>query len=190
MTQKGQNNRTRLPKGLFEALRDLPGDVLSDAKDQMGFSAPKNPQNQQETADSFQQEERLRELFSLHVNRAQEVRREEHLVFSAKEQETKNKVDQLIAEVGKMAGAVKELEDQVQAAAFIAPVSPGVYHETFFEKLISFIKAMTKNVNDASNWLSTSTSKAKKNPYYWQQVKKSGTKYLLSSERYMATQAG
>lgn len=190
MGQKGQKNQTRLPKGLFEALRDLPGGILDDAKDQMGFYAPKNPQNQQENNNSLQEEERLRELFSLHVNRAQEVKREEHLVFSAKEQETKAKVESLVVEVRKMSVAVKALEDQVQTAAFITPENPGVYHETFFEKLISFIKAMTKNVNSASNWLSTSTSKAKKNPYYWQQVKKSGTKFMLSSERYMSTQAG
>lgn len=190
MGQKGQKNQTRVPKGLFEALRDLPGGILDDAKDQMGFFAPKNSQDQQERTDSFQQEERLRELYSLRVNRSQEVKREEHLVFSAKEQETKNKVDQLIAEVRKMASAVKELEDQVQTTAFIAPVNPGVYHETFFEKLISFVKSMTKNIKNSSVWLGTSNSKAKKNPYYWQQVKKSGTKFMLSSERYMATQAG
>jgi len=190
MGQKGQKNQSTLPKGLFEALRDLPEGILNDAKDQMGFSAPKNPQNQEENNQSLQQEERLRELFSLRVNRAQEVKREEHLVFSAKEQETKAKVNSLITEVRKMAEAVKDLENQVQATAFIAPENPGVYHETFFEKLISFIRTMTKNINSASTWLSTSSSKAKKNPYYWQQVKKSGTKFMLSSERYMATQAG
>lgn len=191
MGQKGQKNQTSsLPKGLFEALRDLPEGILNDAKDQMRFYAPKNPQDQPENDYSRLREEQLRELFSRRVNRAQEVKREEQIVFSAKEQETKTKVESLIAEVRKMATAVKELEDKVQATAFIAPVTPGVYHETFFEKLISFIRAMTKNINSASTWLSTSSSKAKKNPYYWQQVKKSGTKYMLSSERYMATQAG
>lgn len=189
MGQKGQKNQTNsLPKGLFEALRDIPGDILTDAKDQMGFYAPKDPKEEEYRAK--QQEERLREIFSLRANRFQEVKREEQIVFSAKEQETKAKVERLVAEVRKMASAVKELEDQVQTTAFIAPSNPGVYHETFFEKLISFVKSMTKNIKNSSVWLGTSNSRAKKNPYYWQQVKKSGTKFMLSSERYMATQAG
>lgn len=192
MGQKGQKNQTNsLPKGLFEALRDLPEGILNDAKDQMGFYSQKDPQKQQEEEyRAKQQEERLRELFSLHTNRAQEVKREEQIVFSAKEQETKAKVESLAAEVRKMASAVKELEDQVYVAASVSPANPGVYHETFFEKLISFVKSMTKNIKNSSVWLGTSNSRAKKNPYYWQQVKKSGTKFMLSEERYMSTQAG
>lgn len=184
MAQKGQKNQTNSPKGLFEALRDLPDDILNDAKDQLFFSAPQNPQDRENS------EERLREIFQQKAFRAQEIKREEHLVFSAKEQETKTKVQNLMLEVKKMAQAVKELEEQTAAATIIAPANPGVYHETFFEKLISFVKSMTKNIKNSSLWLSTSSSKAKKNPYYWQQVKKSGTKFMLSQERYMSTQAG
>jgi hypothetical protein len=187
MAQKGQKSQTSLPKGVFEALRSLPEDILKEAKEEIG-SAPQNPQNQPEN--DYVNEEKLKELLLFRFNRLEEIRKEEQIVFSAKEQETKSRVESLMMEIRKMSEAVKNLEKQVDITSFSAPVNPGIYHETFFEKLISFIKTMTKNIKNSSLWLSTFNSRAKKNPYYWQQVKKSGSNFYLSQERYMSTQAG
>ena len=187
MALKGQPQKTtKLPKGLFEALQDLSGGIALDTQKQLGFKAfgDKKPSDETTSNQEFEQ------IFQKQIFQAETVKREEMVVFSAKEQETKNKVNVLLAEVKKLGEAVNQLESQIDNTASIAPANPGIYHETFFEKLISFIKTMTKNVNSASNWLSTSSSKARKNPYYWQQVKKSGSNFYLSQERYMSTQAG
>jgi hypothetical protein len=186
MAFKGQQKTTKLPKGLFEALQDLSSGISLDTQKQFGLKSFDDDKSGQK--DQGNQE--FEQLFQKQIFQAETVRREELVVFSAKEQETKNKVNALINEVKNLSKAVSKLETQIDTAASIAPVNPGVYHETFFEKLISFIKSMTKNINSASNWLSTSSNKAKKNPYYWQQVKKQGSNFYLSQERYMSTQAG
>lgn len=187
MAPTGQQSKsTKLPKGLFEALQDLSGGITLDTQRQLGFK----PFADEKTPHRDNSNQEFEQLFQKQIFQAETVKREELVVFSAKEQETKNKVATLLAEVKKLSQAVGKLESQIDNTASIAPVNPGVYHETFFEKLISFVKSMTKNVNSASNWLSTSSSKARKNPYYWQQVKKSGSNFYLSQERYMSTQAG
>ena len=82
------------------------------------------------------------------------------------------------------------MSKEVEIAAMQAPVEPGVYHLNFLEKLRETIIFLSKSIKESFNWLAVCNSRAKKRSHYWSQVKKSGTKYMLSQERYMATQAG
>jgi hypothetical protein len=68
--------------------------------------------------------------------------------------------------------------------------TPGTYHLNFFEKLKQFIILMRKQVQDSQSWLEMSYSRKKAQNGYWSGFKKSGTKFSLSSERYMATSSG
>lgn len=184
MTPKGQSIKSKtLPKDLIEALRDLGTGLGTDIQEQTGIRPRK-------TEPSPFENREFEEIFGRRLRQAEVVRRQEKLVFSAKEQETKAKVTALQEEVKKLASATKNLTKEVEIAAAETPVQPGVYHESFFEKLISFVKSLTKKIEDASVWLAAWNSRAKKRPFYWAQVKKSGTKFMLSGERYMATQAG
>jgi len=75
-------------------------------------------------------------------------------------------------------------------ASKLEPVEPGVYHLNFFERPKQAIIIFRKKIEDSASWLALFNQRAKKRGYYWTQFKKSGTKFLLSQERYMATQAG
>jgi len=118
------------------------------------------------------------------------VRRQEQLVFSRDEQETKLQIKAILEELKKLADSTKNLTKEVEIAAKQIPVEPGVYHLSFFEKLRQTILIFKQRIEESANWLAAFNQKAKKRNFYWAQVRKSGTKFMLSSERYMSTSAG
>jgi len=123
--------------------------------------------------------------------RSEAIRKQELLIFSNSKKETATQVTKLQEELKKLSVSVVHLNQEVQMAAIQTTIiETGTYHLTFFEKLISFVKLLTKQVEDSSNWLSMHLARGKKKSHYWGQVKKSGSKYLLSADRYMSTQAG
>jgi molybdopterin-biosynthesis enzyme MoeA-like protein len=134
-----------------------------------------------------QQEQRVR---SEERAFAQQQRREELTVYSAKEQKVQQEVKMLQAELKKLSQQTKNFEKEAEKAAFNTVVSPGTYHVNFFEKLIKIVAQLKEQVCESQLWLKTFNQRAQKKGFYWRQVKKSGTKFMLSSERYMATQAG
>ena len=79
---------------------------------------------------------------------------------------------------------------EVDKAAFNAVVNPGVYHQNFFERLISLISLAKKQISESRSWLSLHNSKSAKQKGYWAGVKKGGNNYIFSGERTVATQTG
>ncbi|MDZ7586919.1 MAG: DUF5660 family protein, partial [Patescibacteria group bacterium] len=82
------------------------------------------------------------------------------------------------------------LMTEVDQASFQAVVNPGVYHQSFFERLLQLIKLARKKVADSRTWLSMQNHRCQKQSGYWQSVKKSGTSFMLSGERTVSTQSG
>lgn len=80
------------------------------------------------------------------------------------------------------ASAQKVIQEEIE--------TPGTYHVNFFEKLKMFIIALRKQVNDSANWLEVSAARKQSQRHYWGQVKKSGTKFMLSHDRAVVTQTG
>jgi hypothetical protein len=171
--------------------RDLLRKVPEDAAEML--FRPKRIQGELKPNEEVSFEDRepeLRREFERRLRQQELVHRQEIQVFSAQKEEEKRRVETLQAEVIELAKDIGELDKETKVAAIQQTVNPGVYHEAFFIKLISFIKSLRKKVGDASAWLATVNARAKKQPFYWRQVKKSGTRFMLSQERYMSTQAG
>jgi predicted RNase H-like nuclease (RuvC/YqgF family) len=174
MDIKNNKKRSIRRDSILEALRDVGQSTLE----------PNQPV-------SFEnREDELRRSFERRIRQQEIIRRQEFEVFSAKKEEEKAKIQALQAEVMELAKGIENLNKEVKVASIQQTVNPGVYHEAFFTKLVSFIKSLRKKVNDASIWLAATNKRARKQPYYWQQVRKSGTRFMLSQERYMSTQAG
>jgi len=167
-------NLRHIKKGLsgsdnfLEALRDLGGG---------GEEATKIREEKQRRFLNFNQE-----LVGL--------KHQEKLIWTHQEQETKLQVAAILEELKKLSKSVKQLDQEVEIATAQVPVEPGIYHLSFFEKLRQTIVLFRKRVEESVNWLATFNQRAKKRNHYWGQFKKSGTKFLLSQERYMSTQAG
>jgi hypothetical protein len=60
----------------------------------------------------------------------------------------------------------------------------------FFARLEIFIARLREDVRLSSKFLEISSQRKGGGRFYWGNVKKSGTKYMLSSERNMVTQTG
>lgn len=137
------------------------------------------------------EERQEREQFRRRLNREfYRFRQEERLVFKQGEQKTRLQIQAIQEELKKLAESTKDLVKEVEIAAKTEPIDPGVYHLNFFEKLRQTIITLRKKIEDSASWLSLFNQRTKKKGYYWAQVRKSGTKFMLSQERYMATQAG
>jgi hypothetical protein len=140
-----------------------------------------HPENSQDIETRIRQE-------ALALQRHREVN--ETKIFDRKEEEIKAKIsaikEQLQLLMQELAGMDKELEKAIEEEI----VNPGTYHLNFFEKLRKILLDLRKRVADSANWLEVSSQRKAAQQGFWGNVKKSGTKYLLSQERTLATQAG
>lgn len=169
--------RSAPANNFLEALQGLGKDVVSEAKIQItGDLQPDQPVS----------------LESLHKTEARFNNRfqEERLLYLRSETETKQQITSLLQEIQVLAKSTGLMAHEVQIATMQAVVNPGVYHRSFFEQLRTFIKAIRAKVEQSRNWLATHSQRAAKRSYYWGQVGQSGSKFLLSSERYMVTSTG
>ncbi len=102
---------------------------------------------------------------------------------------TKQQIEAIRQELKALAASLKGLHQEVQQAVAEAPVDPGIYHVNFFERLKSLLTILRQQIEDSRTWLALWTTRRKKMGY-WGMFKKHGTKFGLSSERSLATQAG
>lgn len=116
---------------------------------------------------------------------------QERTLFIQSETQVKQQITAIQDEIKMMAKSVGDLNKEVQVAAMQQIVSPGIYHRNFFETLRSLIQNLRTRVAESRNWLAANNARAKqKKGFYWSQAQKSGTKFTLSSERYMVTSTG
>lgn len=129
--------------------------------------------------------------------RAQERGRKRHQeivsakpLFDRRQEEVKAQIKALQDELKALAQDIKSLGVGTQKAIEEEVVNPGSYHISFFEKLRNFVVALRKQVKESGNWLELSAQRKQAKNVYWGNVKKSGTKYMMSQERTLATQTG
>lgn len=193
------------PTNFLEALQNLGKEVVSDARDQvsqvissdlpdaLGLSAkptsgPLNPNESFSLEDILSAEKRGEQTASRTFSLARE---EERVAALRREEEAKSHIKSLLTEIQSLAKSLGDLGHEVQIAALQAPANPGIYHRSFFDQLRSFIKALRQRVQDSRHWLATQNARSRKRQgVYWGNVQKSGTKYMLSGERYMVTTTG
>lgn len=201
MDSKGQNPKTKKIRSdaLIEALRGFGGDTAKSLNEDFLKQIPNDifeqvglrPKFDARTpAGNESMHPQGQEDWERKLRQAEAVRRQEKTIYNAKQQETKTQVSVLVEEVKRLASSVQNLEKEVEITAIQTPVEPGVYHVSFFQKLISFLRSLSEKIEDSTLWLSAANTKSKKRSHYWGQVQKSGSKFMLSQERYMATQAG
>ena len=95
----------------------------------------------------------------------------------------------LISEIAKLAVSNQSLALESKIAMMEVPSNPGVYHITFFEKLITFMQSFRKKIEQASIWLNSSNKRSEKKNY-WSMYKKKGSSFLLSPDHYLQRSAG
>ncbi|MDO8551127.1 MAG: DUF5660 domain-containing protein [bacterium] len=201
MSNTGQNTKQKRTRSdsLIEVLRgfgsstvkglgeDFLGQIPKDASVQTGLR-PSQESGEFSTEDFlFLKKQKGLEK---RLRQSETLRHQEKVIYNSKQRETETKVTVLIEEVKKLSSSLQTFQQNVGISAIQAPVNPGIYHVNFFEKLITFIKSLSRSVEDANLWLNNAQKRSKKRSHYWNQVQNSGTKFMLSQERYMSTQVG
>lgn len=116
---------------------------------------------------------------------------EELLVrMKARQEEVKKEIEAIRDAILKIAKSLGVVGHEFEKAAWDAPANPGKYHVSFFTKLKEALEIVKKRLDDSASWMHATNQRAKKMPYFWQQVQTSGAKYQFSSERYMQMGAG
>ncbi len=201
------NKRGNARDSFLEAFRDIGSDTVSTVKNDLfkkgtsdifnSFSPFKQDSASENTKenpfDPYKKEADLEKNFRSKVTRLENIHREEKVLFTREQKETQNQVTALQEEIKKLAKSTADLATEVKEAEMSvlqeAPVV-GTYHINFFMRLRKLIAELRSQIQESSFWLASWNKKAQKRNHYWNQFKKSGSKFMLSSDRYMATQAG
>lgn len=190
-TNKVARRPVRAPDSFLEALQELGKGVVSEAKIQVKNIVTQDLPQSFGLSGDLQPDQPV-SIESLHKTETRFSNRlqEERMIYLRSEQETKHQITALLQEIQLLAKTTGLMAQEVQVATMQAVVNPGVYHRTFFEQLRTFIKDIRAKVTESRNWLATHSARSSKKNYYWGQVGASGSKFMLSSERYMVTSTG
>jgi hypothetical protein len=204
---KPKKQQTYQSDSFFEALRELGDQTAKSGKDAAAgiasdmvhqvtpgglHSQPVSGELRPNQAILIEEEIRRREEDARRKERThfEYVRRQEKLVYSKKQEEVKLQIQAIQEELKTLIGEASGLAHEVEVAVEQAVVEPGIYHFNFFDKLRQLLILLRKKIADSKTWMHAVNTRAKQRSFYWAQVGKSGTKFLLSQERYMSTQAG
>ena len=106
-------------------------------------------------------------------------------------QETKQQIENIKQEIALLTKEVRHLNHQTEEIAIsvdTTPTEPEKYYYNLFQLFLAFLKDLRQKATEGNTWLTAFKQRSKKKNYFRQQVKKSGTKFLLSSERTPVTQ--
>ena len=204
-SQKPKTKPARAPQNFVEALKGIGGynagsvknDLLSpsyrDVVDAFnGQPIGASPSEGLPTPDQSENEWlRQKEI------EAEAARRERHReivegtpIYDRQAEAVKTQIEALRKDLQALAEELGSMAQSTQNAIEAEIAHPGIYHVSFFEKLRHFIILLRKQVSESRNWLELSYNRRQAKNLFWGNFNKSGTKYLLSAEHYMATSAG
>lgn len=163
--------------------KDVAGKVASDALASLFGTPIKQGEMHQNESIDFPVERSPRPTM-----RRPEVRPTEKVIFH-EDAKIKQQLDAVRAELAALTKSMHMLNIEIQKAVAEAPVAPGIYHVTFYEKLRSLLAMLREQIDDSRSWLTMHQSRKKK-AGYWGMFKKHGTTFGLSNERSIATSAG
>jgi len=101
-----------------------------------------------------------------------------------------SKIQEILVELKKLSQTSAEIAMEFKEITVEQRIEkPGEYHISFFQWMLSLVKAARVKIEDSGAWLKVMRSKkAQRN--YWAMFRKHGTTFGLSNERVVATQTG
>lgn len=124
------------------------------------------------------------------INYFSEIINSEKRVSRQQERSIETKIQEILVELKRLVHTSAALQVEYREIAVEQRVvKAGKYYVSFFEWLLTVIRAARMRIEDSGAWLSTMKSK-KGQKGYWAQFKKHGTSFGLSNERVVATQTG
>ena len=200
MKSQGQSQKTasstlgeELKRTLREELtQNFPAEIA--AQIQGGKPAPQEilPGQSINPAEKESQEQKRPFIPSFYQEKSPFILKE-----SATEIETKISIQSLRQEIQKESKRVEEAAVNLsqELASSVAeenlfPHQASQEHLSFLENLLKTLRVFREKIEDSQVWLAASSQRQSRRNFFWGQVKKSGSKFLLSSDRTPATQTG
>lgn len=113
------------------------------------------------------------------------LQQQEKVLFDQHQKELEKAITELQEEIKKLAHSTDNLEKDIQNIPLQNFPEASEYQISFLVRIKNFIANFRKNVNEASCWLESFSSKKKKKNYFWNTAKnkkKGGEQYLASNE--------
>lgn len=113
------------------------------------------------------------------------LQQQEKVLFDQKQQELEKAVVDLQDEIKKLTKSTDNLEKDIQKIPLENIPETSEYQVSFLVRIKNFIVNFRKNINEASVWLESFSSKKKKKNYFWNMArnkKKGGEQYMNSNE--------
>lgn len=120
-----------------------------------------------------------------------EVIRNRERMSKRETQEIQYQIQQIINELRRLVSSSDKIIQMTygQVTVDLTPTIVGKYHTNFFAWMLTVIRTARQKVEDSGVWLHVAKNKGSKRGY-WDQFKKQGTSFSMSSERMVATQTG
>ena len=184
-------------KGIKDSVvKDIVGGGVSEAWKELlneGESSPKATQgdlSEGAEMDLGLLQEKTVEVTEMHNQYTSEVIHAGKRASTENSQEMQVKVQEILIEIKKLSQSSKELKQEVEIISMEQTMeNPGVYHVSYLEKMLTYIRDIRLNVEDSLAWFSSLRSK-KASRQYGKMAKKHGTTFTLSGERQVSTQTG
>ncbi len=173
-----QLKSNKKPRNFAEALLELKGSRKS----------PSRKESHSDNNDASGKVEHDWKKDRLKLERHKEVSNTQ--IFNREQEEVKQKIQEVLEELKNLAKELATIGSEIDKAVHEAVVNPGTYHVNFFEALRRYLLQLRKKASESKNWLAISQQRKNAQNHHQTGVKKSGTSFMLSSERTVATQSG
>jgi hypothetical protein len=113
------------------------------------------------------------------------LQQQEKVLFDQHQKELEKAIAELREEIKKLTHSTDNLEKDIQNIPLENIPEASEYQINFLVRIKNFIANFRKNVNEASCWLESFSSKKKKKNYFWNTAKnkkKGGEQYMNSNE--------
>jgi len=200
MKSQGQSQKTassalgeELKRTLREELtQNFPAEIAAQIQGKKPTSQEILPGQSINPAEKESQEQKRPFIPSFYQEKSPFILKE-----SATEIETKISIQSLRQEIQEESKRVEkaavslnqELASSV-AEENLFPHQASQEHLSFLENLLKTLRVFREKIEDSQVWLAASSQRQSRRNFFWGQVKKSGSKFLLSSDRTPATQTG
>lgn len=178
------------------AVNDFAKQGVSDLWEQLLGSASKDDQHAgdleegQELDLKKSEKRKTKEHVAPAINYHHEIVEAEKRAGNENQREIHSKIQEILVELKKISEASSEIAMEFKEITIEQRIEkPGEYHVSFFQWMLSVIRAARAKIEDSGAWMNTMKSK-KGQKNYWNMFKKHGTSFGLSNERVVATQVG
>ena len=115
------------------------------------------------------------------------------LLIQQDNQELKKAISQLVEQIKSLTHATKNTQKEIEKIGLEENPEPSIYKVNFLQRLATYLKNVTKNINEAGEWANLFTIRCKQRGKFWNNVKNKkggGEQYLFSNEHSSARSVG